>query len=216
MRRIVIFLLVSVLASCTSQNPEIFLGDEACSIPCWYGLTPGQSTVAESQTILQSLPFVSSTSIETTTFRGVTSTRWSFVGEVAGGGTLIFDEEERIQEVRLRPLGLPLGMAIDVLGDPEEVFASYVPGETAGYHLTLYYPTKGLVVETYDQPKGPLDRGVERITRDLNVSLIQFYIPSDDIRTLLLNRPQDKADYILAHLQPWPGFGDDVIKIELP
>jgi len=211
-------ILLLFLMGCVSQSPEIFLGDATCALPCWYGLTPGKTTVAESQTILKSLPFVSSASIETITLQGVTSIRWSFTGGAIGNGILVFDKDQRIQEIRLRTTGLHLGTVIDSFGSPNSVWADYFPGERIHYGLSLYYPHQGVVVTTDDQPNSDPSKGMERITRDLQVSLVQFYAPMSAEAFLrdIENRSPENVNYILNHLQPWPGFGDNVIDIESP
>jgi hypothetical protein len=209
-------LLILLLIGCASQSPEIFLGDTTCLPPCWYGLFPGKTTLEESQVILKSLPFVSSMSIETIVLQGVTSTRWSFMEGAVGNGILIFNKEGRIQEIRLGTTGLHLGMVTDAFGVPEAIWGDYFPGDVAHYDVSLYYLTLGITVTTHDRPSDVSEMGKERLTRELQVSQIRFYTPMliEEFLTEIENRSPDNVSYILAHLQPWPGFGEGVVHIE--
>ena len=174
--------------------------------------------MSEAQTALQSLPFVSTASVETNAFEGKVTISWRFTGEVAGHGGLVFDENGILQVIRIRTIGLLLGEVVDAFGIPEKIWADYFPGDGVDYNAYLYYPAKGVVIGTHDKPAGDPLSGTERITRDLKVYQIQFFA-SSDIRTFLEEidqRSQDNVNYILAHLQPWPGFGDNVIRVEFP
>jgi hypothetical protein len=220
-------MLLLLFAGCASRKPEIFLGDMTCPIPCWYGLIPGKTTLTESQKVLALLPFVSQESFKTDTYRqGIDYLFWRFTGDASGEGGLYFDSDGRLQKIELTPRGLELGMTIDAFGPPESVQAFYLPpvgeylpsGGEIGYALTLYYPSKGIVIEVRDKPRGDPEAKVESITRDLRVTDIKLFSPTS-VESFLRDIDdwsQQNIDYILDHLQPWPGFGDRVINIESP
>lgn len=211
---IVLFGLLSALMSCTniSRNPQAAIGDATCALPCWYGLSPGNSTLAQSETILRSLSFVFQPPRIQTDYID-----WSFTDEISGQGGLIF-QNGMLKTIRLEISGLDLGTAIDKFGLPEQVFPNYQSGVGGvQYSLTLYYPAHGIMIETYDKPQGVLKRGREDITRSLAVCEIDLFVPSS-LKDFLNDREagygsQERIDYILQYLQPWPGFGKDVVRI---
>lgn len=215
MRKFIVLLwLLLTLAGCaSSQNPTVALGDAICASPCWYGLTPGQTTMIQAQNALQALSFIAQPPR-----MQPDNISWSFAGPVAGYGVLDF-KNDVLKQVRLYITGITLGTTIDKFGPPEHVFPTYQPGgDGAQYSLTLYYPAHGIMVETYDKPQGDLKRGKENITRTLAVYEIDLFAPSN-LQDFLNDHEfgygsQERIDYILQYLQSWPGFGEDVVRIK--
>ncbi len=214
MKNLRMFFLLIFLVGCNSQDPALFLGKNTCVVPCWYGMTPGKSTAEEVEAILQSLPFVSPSSIEVHSAQGLADISWRFTNEASGYGVVTFDRSGLLQETRIRTIGLSLGDALDALSAPESLWAKYETGQD--YVLTLFYPAKGVVLDTLDKPKIDAHQNTDRLTRDLRVYEVEFFSPTG-LTTFLQDiehRPQENIDYILNRLQPWPGFGENVIQIK--
>jgi hypothetical protein len=183
-------------------------------------LTPGKTTIAESEDVLRSLSFVSVTSIETSASFGVTSTSWIFKEGVAGRGRLVFDAQGQVSEIRLNTRGLRLGMLIDAFGSPDRIWAAHTLSNDGIiiYQMLLFYPNSGIAASVVAEPGNVPGQNRERITRDLLVDQVQFYEPMS-VEAFLKSidqRSQENVRYLLDHLQPWPGFGDSVIDIESP
>jgi hypothetical protein len=145
--------------------------------------------------------------------------QWSFTGGAVGSGTLIFGNDAKIQRITLRTTGLDLGAVIDAFGPPETVWAGYSRSDapSVSYYLALYF-SEGTMVEVNDDPVGDLQRGKQDITRELKVDSIELFTPTKLEAFLgeILLYDQPHLDYVLQHLQPWPGFGKDVIRIDPP
>ncbi len=219
MRKIYLLIFLTFLmVGCGSRNPEIFLGDSTCALPCWYGLQPDKTNLAESQAILAHLPFVDQQSIKIDTYRqGPDYLFWRFTDEAVGQGRLYFAGNGALQKIDLRPMGLDLGKAIDVFGEPESVLAfSLPPAGDSNFGLTLYSPAKGIVVEVRDKSRRQPNARAESITRDLTVTDIFLFAPTtlESYLEDVDGRTQKDVDYLLPRLQPWPGFGDNVIQIK--
>ncbi len=141
---------------------------------------------------------------------------WSFTGPVTGFGVLNF-KDGMLKKIWLYQTGITLGTTIDKFGPPEQVFPTYQPGgKGIQLSVTFYYPAKGILIETYDPPQGDVKRGREDITRDQIVYEIELFVPSN-LKDTLNEREygkQERIDYILQYLQPWPGFGKDVVRIK--
>jgi len=208
--------LVSVfsLAGCNVQEPSVYLGDDSvCPIPCWYGITPGRSTIEESVSTLNSLPFITGT--KTTTSKNVTDVFWRYRW-ITADGSIIFKDGKLIV-IRITPSDLSLGDVFNKLGSPESVSAWYEPGDLVTYVVSLYYLDKGVVVIIADRPQGDLS-DPQRITKDLSVSQIHLFEPTD-LGTFLKEISGKSEEYVVRvteQLQPWPGFGDDVIHVNFP
>lgn len=210
----ILLLLCLLLGGCNTRTQEIFLNKTECKTPCWYGLTPGQTTSADSQSILAGLSFVSTQSLKTDSDYFF----WRFTDTASGQGRLYFDVDSKVQKIVLNPDGLILGPVIDFFGEPEHIWAYYLPGNGVTYALTLYYASQGIVVEVRDKPHNATSMGSESVTRDLRVSEIKFFTPTS-LENLLKNIESwslDNVSYIQSRLQPWPGFGENVVRIEPP
>jgi hypothetical protein len=212
------FCLLLILVGCSSRVPRIFLGDARCSIPCWYGLSPGRSTQGESQDIFRTLPFVSQSSIKTDSYISSSDyVHWQFGGDVLGEGRLYFDMQGKLYRIVLTPQGLDMGTVIDTLGVPERIWPFY-RREPSGlfYHLALFYPEHGTMIEIGEKAPDSSGNGKEDISRDFNVSQIDFFAPTtiQNYLTQIARQDQVYADDVIEHLKSWPGFGQGVVQIE--
>jgi hypothetical protein len=218
MKRNITFFFMLLLTSCLSQSSGLVLGNATCAAPCWYGLTPGKTTVAQAEAVLRSLPFVSSGSIKTNTSFGVTDISWVFGDKVAGVGILTFSTQGIASEIRLNPRGLQLGEVIDAFGAPERIWVAHLPSNdgTMLYQMLLFYPSLGITVRVIGEPNNVSGNNMERIVRDLQVDQIQFYqsMSIEAFLTSIAQHSKENVQYYLDRLQPWPGFGEDVIQIK--
>lgn len=205
-------LLLTLLPACVSANTESLVNDNRCKAPCWYGLVPGKSGMKEVVTTIEALQFIDGKSIEASVNQPV-GISWRFTDAASSYGTAIFDTAGLLKLLRIRIIGLQLGGVIDMFGPPESVWVNYQPDDT--YVLHLYYPSAGIVVHTSGIPFN-YSIGPKQIARDLEVHEIEFFTPTsltDYLESYEL-RLQDNIDYILDRLQPWPGFGENVIQIQ--
>lgn len=215
-RKLIFILLLLFLTSCLSQSLETLLNDKICLPPCWYGLAPEKTSMTESEAVLRSLPFVSSTSIQTHVSSPVSDIGWLFTGS-AGRGSLIFDSQKKLDEIRLNMPGLRLGVVVDAFGNPDSIWGGYYTLDgTLLYEMLLFYPNSGITVRVVDEPSNVSGKDLERVTRNLLVDQIQFYAPMS-VELFLANidhRSQGNAEYFVERLQKWPGFGDNVVQIK--
>ncbi len=103
---------------------------------------------------------------------------------------------------------------IDTLGVPEEIWPAY-HREPSGlfYHLTLFYPKQGIVVEIGEQARDNSGNGVEDVSRELNVNQIDFFAPTSiqNYLTQVARQEQGYTQNVMKHLIAWPGFGKGVV-----
>jgi hypothetical protein len=110
-------------------------------------------------------------------------------------------------------------MVIDAFGSPDSVWTGYytLDGNLL-YEVLLFYPDLGITVQVVDEPNNASSKNRERIARDLQVNQVQFYEPMN-VEAFLTNidhYSKEGTRYYLDRLQPWPGFGEDVVRVELP
>ncbi len=226
MKRQLPILIVGLLlafAGCTSRNPQLFFGDGKCNLPCWYGLTPNQTTLSKAPGLLKSLPIVNGQSVELRSFANPpeTDVRWDFTGDTTGYGHLEFDANNTLERIKIVPDGLNLGDVVDFWGNPPSVWAVYHrdPGGLY-YFLTIFYPERGISVETIGHKLShESSTGNEDVTRDMTVSEINLYDPSRGVEyyfTHILFESQTTAQSYIKQLLPWPGFGKDAIHVVSP
>lgn len=212
-RRIVILVVVYLLVGCVTDQIDLYFSkDTECSAPCWHDISPGETTEAEAESILRSLSFVSQLDFKTSSNQGVTVARWQFTPSMTYGYATF--KNAVLQHLTVRPSGLHLGEVIDRLGIPDHIVAGYEPVEEVVYDIELYYPTKGIAVTVSDSPMGALS-DAQRMTRDLKVTDIQYFAPTD-LKTFLTEidgRSESNAQNILDRLQAWPGYGPNVVRM---
>jgi hypothetical protein len=226
MKRRLLTLIVSLLltvASCTSRNPKSFFGDGKCNLPCWYGLTPNQTTLSKAPGILKSLPIVNGQSVKTISIANPPQidVGWDFTGDTTGYGYLYFDANNTLERIKIVPDGLNLGDVVDFWGNPSNVWAVYHrdPGGLY-YFLTIFYPERGISVETIGHKLShESSTGNEDVTRDMPVSEINLYDPSKGVEYYFTHRlfvSQATAQSYIKQLLPWTGFGKDAIHVVSP
>ena len=215
MRKITTFLLLSlILVSCVSnrsQDPKIFFEGSTCATTCWHGLLLGQTTMAESKVLLASLPYVSKESFKA----DPDYLFWRFTDQASGQGRLYFDAAGQLKKIVLNPDGVILHEAIDSFGPPDYAWARYLPGDRPTYALTLYYPSRGITLDVRDEPTMSTNTS-GNIAEDMRVSEIRFFAPTtiDQVLNDIDAWSPENVEYIRTHLQPWPGFGENVIQIK--
>jgi hypothetical protein len=216
MKTLTTYLLLGlILIGCNSdrtQDPKIFLGSSACTIPCWYGLLPGQTTMAESKVTLASLSFVATESFKVEP----AYLFWRFDDQASGQGRLYFDTMGRLKKIVLNPDGVTLSEAVDSFGQPDYVWTRYLPGDSPTYALTLYYPSRGIAIEARDKPTNLGGTHVESISKEMRVSEIRLFTPTsiDNELSNIEDWSSENVEYIRTNFQPWPGFGENNIKIK--
>jgi hypothetical protein len=176
-----------------------------CRAPCWEGITPGQTTVAQAYSLLSQNPLTQSTTIFTSPSALDTSEiDWQW-RDGAVGGRMFYSVQSSPHIIHVIQVNYPNTFALqDVIaayGNPSHIIATKhiggFPGESGpsdvDYSIWVVYLEKGLLLGAGG--KHQLD-----IHADLELSTPTFFAPGQATFTALFNQMESKA------LVPWQGY----------
>jgi hypothetical protein len=165
---------------------------------------------------------------------GSTSERVIEFGIEGGGvGALYFRQNETekhdvLDHIQLMAAGMPLGNALQALGQPEQLFLMFGCGHGYHVHGKLFYPEQGIEVQV--QFPSQLDKRAEAVvlTEDTPVLSI-WYFEGGKYKQWLLAMPDDlrlrngyfdiaadlNGEFLAAAVQRWPGLSVPVEPLDL-
>jgi hypothetical protein len=219
---ILIMSSVNAVETSSIQTPSIddsILTQEPCALPCWYGLTPGITTLDEVNQTIETISFVTSAVEREVRMNGPETFflwRYGTAYRIPWNGISIRDNI--LHSIKIYPnISFTLQDIISIYGEPAGFSVRYVgpyvyPAELT---ITLYYPQVGLVVEflVYQgrpSPSYPL----------LGESLGQYfwlYEPANTLEEFFAR----VADYTLEDativvpnylITDWPGIGSAILQ----
>lgn len=190
-------------------SPELdisLLNDEPCRAPCWHNITPGVSDEEDVRAQLKSSPFVK----EGTLGYGPT-----LIGEVPVN---VFHWKARdrfynritLSEEKVLWIDIwidhdwTLGDVVDKFGPPEGVYDGLDCHHGCLYYVRFHYPTQGVWLESITDCYG----GEGRITRDLRVSVVQYFEPTtlEGLCSEAHLVPPEYTEDCLSEIVEWRGF----------
>jgi hypothetical protein len=165
---------------------------------------------------------------------GSTSERVIEFGIKGGGvGSLYFRQNETekydvLEHVQLMAAGMPLGNALQALGQPEQLFLMFGCGHGYHVHGKLFYPERGIELQV--QFPSQLEKRAEAVvlTEDTRVLSI-WYFEAGKYEEWLLAMPDDlkfrgsffditadvDGETLAAAVQRWPGLGAPMATLDL-
>jgi hypothetical protein len=161
---------------------EILFTQNPCSPPCWYGITPGETTRKEAFDILHELPFVDTIDIDTAGNIG-----WQQIGASSdeGIGGIMFSGE-LVESINLRRFITPLTVqqVIEFAGPPEATESTYLfPGDNR-IEVHMVWLQQGLLVDVEPiRDDQALGRG-SLVVPESEISIVIFQLPVDDLSDL--------------------------------
>ena len=210
-----VFLALGVLASILIRNlaggPSVILADPRCAAPCWNGITPGQTDIEETYSILGETNGVEENGIMLNYDRDdtLTSIQWYFQRPVPEQlGTIHFEQDIVTAIDLLSVNSITLGEAFDLLGEPALLWTRVGSGENNREYLDVFLldPARGFRLElVLDIPAGSNEVELKPTTGVFSV----LYFDPQAFQRLLEARilipapgPSFPEDF-----QAWPGYG---------
>jgi hypothetical protein len=209
-RLVVLLLFVSTIsiASCelklsqleTAESNVNLLLDSPCEPPCWYDITPGQTTRTETLDILRELPFVDSSAIILDSAENVGWKRRSASETITGG---ILFSGSVVQSINIRHFAQPTSIQalIDYLGPPEGTWVSYVHLPEDGVTITMIWPQKGLRAGLEILEYEIAVDAEQMVVPEHNIKEVEYFIPFESVYT---KYPEGQ----LRLFQEWEGLED--------
>jgi hypothetical protein len=197
-----------------NKQPSVILTSTKCAPPCWYGISPGQSTSSEVYSALDSIEGVDKDLIfETVNLEGKpTRITWYFKQPVEDGMGSVRIQNDLVTAISISTINsLKLADLFDKLGEPEEYWSELAHGEDRDYlNITLLYPTKGYAVETVIDIKNRTDKvQIKASTPVFRVT----YFSHEMFQELFGARLSiDRSSGESSPLHPWTGLGQISVK----
>lgn len=209
--RVVIFLGIGLLVlSSWYLYPGIalkdcsFLTDNPCSVPCWQGIVPGETSRSQAIKILKANPSVRQRSLQeggSNEWGGIT---WSWKGRGSGNKIppRISWNEGIVQEITFgTTCEVAVEQILDKFGAPEGLVVGE-KGIQEFWTVWFYYPSIGIQFAAYISDSSDL------LKPSTPVQVVHLFVP-----TSLEQRITDfyNDDLIAAHvtalMRPWLGYG---------
>lgn len=205
--------LLLCLAACSSSSRtptqswthQWLQSNVLCRAPCWEGITPGQTTVAQAYALLSQNALVRATTIFTSPIAlGTSEIDWQW-RDGAIGGRVFYDAQDSPHTIQSIQVSYPTSFALqDVIaayGTPSHIIVTRhlagLPGESepsdVDYGISIIYVAKGLLLSAGGTHQ--LD-----IHPDLALSTPTFFAPGQAALATFFNEKESKV------LVPWQGY----------
>ncbi len=174
-------------SSPASVEPGPTIAAKPCPLPCWYGITPGKTSIEESLNILKTLPGVyipdkgikeSGGRIKEIYWRGGYPKIWWYSSKRIITRNRLVAEEGVVTRIVLELAvtdTLSLGEVVERYGPPEGYKTYYIlpiEDEAAEWSVIFFCPQQGMTIEA----AAPRERYGD-VTADLEVTRLILYVP---------------------------------------
>jgi hypothetical protein len=206
---ILTILIPVLLISCKPVISGV-IQDTSCSPPCWKGITPGQTTRQETLSILNALPEVDQSTIRPMSVVNVNdSYYWDFIPHTGDIWARVFIDQDIVFAVNFFPdkKGLPLGTAIQYLGEPEKILVIWVNGDKSFVTIYSIYQSKGVVLASLIMPYHRDE--LAEVNSETLVDGFWYFEPGLFTELMTSNYVVNLNPEVLSQrIRPWPGYGD--------
>ena len=193
-----------------NKQPSVILTSTKCTPPCWYGITPGQSTSLQVYSALYNIEGVDKDLIlETNNKEGKPTTiAWYFQRPMEDGMGSVHIKNDLVTALSITTVNsLKLADLFDKLGEPEEYWTGI--GQREGgeqfLDLLLLAPTKGYVAEVLIDMRAGSDRvEIKASTRVFRITYFSPDMYKELLETrILIDKPSSKR----TPFQNWSSYG---------
>ena len=209
------FAMAQESAESTPSDSSV-LTQSSCEAPCWYGLTPGQTTLEDARAAIPNIAFISSadTVVEGQTDKGY-SIGWQYA-EAANGpaGNLLF-KDDVLHSIHVSPspnLQFSLADILDRYGEPAGFTITYSISEilVASLEMSLYYPKLGIIVNFSLYNANPPQTSYPILPEALGESF-ELYAGAESLEALVADQYGSDIENAQAQIQTrfflgWPGL----------
>lgn len=202
---VLLFILFIILLTSCKKNIRPYFENSSCSLPCWNGITPGQTGVEEAKRILME-------DLELQDV-GVGDASW---GE--NGYTIHTDFDRKqgleiyiqnstvtaiwITDTNLIGLNMSVQDVIDLYGYPESIYVTQYSGWSFyGYQINLFYPSNSMVILVRN---GSSD-GCINIDKNTSISGV-ILMPEEEYMEFMISYVDDFGYFDFSKTSPWEGY----------
>ena len=192
------------------KQPSLILTSPKCASSCWYGITPGQSTVSQVYSVLDGIEGIDKDRIfESDTMNGKPfRITWYFKKPVEDGMGSVRIQNDLVTAISITTVNsLKTADLFEKLGEPDAYWTEIGQRDTGEQFLdiTLLAPSKGYVAElVIDMQPGSDQVEIKPNTPVFQVTYFSpgMYQELPETRILI-----DKQSSRRASLQEWTGYG---------
>jgi hypothetical protein len=187
------------------EKANLMETNSGCKPPCWHGIIPGETNISEALSILEFNPkFNSLKRVFEDNEHGKNvslRTEYFLIGGELGRLEL---ENNIVKGITLTDqIEMSLSEVLDTFGLPLSVYPSPGPPEVYYWHISLYYPEKGLIVNIV----------TEEGSSEIAPSNLVYYIKitteeAVGSRIEEVKAFQRKVKNPIVFPCPWKGYGD--------
>jgi len=206
----VLIIWVSLMVTACKPVTSSVIQDSSCSPPCWKEVVPGQTTRQEVLSILNALPEVDQSTIRPmSVVNGNDSYYWDFIPRTGDRWARVFINQDIVFAVNFFPdkKGLPLGTAIQYLGEPENILAIYNRAEIPFLAIYTIWQSKGIVLSSSIESYHRGERA--EVNSETQVGAFWYFEPELFSELMVSMYIADiNPDVLNQGIQPWMGYGE--------
>ncbi len=163
---------------------------EPCAVPCWRGITPGETSWSDALTILEDDPSIEDPTVQTAEDSAAVAASFKEPGGVDSSGQVFSDDGDVVSLIflRLAP-DMTLDEVLDVHGEPTYVIGTPFSDDPPQAIVNLVYPDLQMIVYAFvEGTQGALD--------GLNEIVGVLYMRPEDMTALIKS----------SNLHTWEGM----------
>lgn len=223
-----LLLLSACSPVCEYSVPEYPVGDSAanvdrtlatgeiCDPPCWQGIVPGETSVAEALAILNEAPFVVNQSITRDSIYGfpdLEAISWhSTISEwdphIPRNRVRVSIQKNEVHDILITlEYELTVQELFDRFGEPDRY--TITPSHPTCYGVTLIWLDQGLQADLYPSEVKRNKSDQQLVTPDQLVWRVTYFPPVSTVMAFLMTvygQSADDASSILSDYGYWRGF----------
>jgi hypothetical protein len=193
-----------------NKQPSVILTSAECNPPCWYGITPGQSTTSHVYAVLDNFRDVDKNTIlgEYDHYEKLIRIFWYFQRPAEDQMGSVNIDNNRVTAINISTIkSLTLAELFNRVGEPEQYWAGIGKRDNGEEFLdiVLLSPAKGYVAELVID----IDPGSDRVHLKAGTPVFRVTYFSPDMYDELLETRIliDKPPSRRGPLQEWSGYG---------
>jgi len=204
-------LLLFVVTACSLVVPEIsVLDNPVCNLPCWNGITPGQTSQPDALQIVTSLDGIDQkkTNVLNVPWLIFNKQIWFYLytnpslGGVQTDGAIYFIDNKVATVILRRNIGKTFGDMVELVGEPETIISmTLVEG---GIVVLAIIPSKGVEFEFYTKSN-------ERFGPETQIDNVMFFNSIQYEQLLdagMFSLGIYNANEIRKIMYQWKGYGN--------
>ena len=213
MKMLILLIFLLITACSVSPDEQSILDKSSCALPCWNGITPGQTTEAEFLEILQNLPIIDTDTIKhQMTSQGNIFDKeiffsfrqgWTLSQRPKLGGEVSIIENTVSSFIICGEINTSMDRLVEQVGEPEHIISG---NNFYGGRLVILINAEKGVKYSYTTELDKLE-----LTPETQIDCIETFDPlisEEMLEAGYFSNGDYNAEQTLSAWYPWEGFGN--------